>query len=91
MRSAVGQYTISILTSEDFRGGPVVENQPSIAGDMGSIPGWGAKIPQAVGQLSPWDSTREKPLCCNKRYRMLKLRPSTAKKKKNNNNLKRGL
>ena len=64
----------------DFPGGPVVKNPPSNAGDMGSIPGWGAKIPQAVGQLSPWDSTREKPLCCNKRYRMLKLRPSTAKK-----------
>ena len=61
MRSAVGQYTISILTSEDFRGGPVVENQPSIAGDMGSIPGWGAKISHASRQLNLSTATRENP------------------------------
>ena len=36
----------------DFSGGPVVENSPSNAGDAGSIPGWGTKIPHAAGQLS---------------------------------------
>ena len=28
-------------------------NLPSNAGDEGSIPGWGTKIPHASGQLSP--------------------------------------
>ena len=33
-------------------GDPVVKNPPSNAGDVGSIPGRGTKIPHAVGQLS---------------------------------------
>ena len=37
----------------DFPGGPVVKNPPSSAGDAGSIPGQGTKIPHAAGQLSP--------------------------------------
>ena len=37
----------------DFPGGLVVKNPPSNAGDVGSIPGRGTKIPHAVGQLSP--------------------------------------
>ena len=32
-----------------FPGGPVVRTLPSNAGDGGSIPGWGAKIPHV-----PW-------------------------------------
>ena len=28
-------------------------------GDMGSIPGWGTKIPHTTGQLSPQVTTRE--------------------------------
>ena len=32
----------------DFPGGPVVKIQPSNAGGMGSIPGWGIKIPHAA-------------------------------------------
>ena len=43
----------------DFPGGPVVKNLPSNAGDMGSIPGRGTKIPHAVGQLSPCTATTE--------------------------------
>ena len=31
----------------------MVKNPPSNVGDVGSIPGWGAKIPHAMGQLSP--------------------------------------
>ena len=31
----------------------MVKNLPSNAGDMGSSPAWGTKIPHAVGQLSP--------------------------------------
>ena len=39
----------------------MVENLPSNTGDMdtGVIPGQGTKIPHAVGQLSPWATTRE--------------------------------
>ena len=36
----------------DFPGGQVVKNSPPIAGDVGSIPGWGTEIPHAVWQLS---------------------------------------
>ena len=35
----------------DFSGGPVVKNPPPGAGDVGSIPGQGTKIPHATGQL----------------------------------------
>ena len=37
----------------DFSGGPVVKAPPSNAGDTGSIPGRGIKIPHASGQRSP--------------------------------------
>jgi len=33
-------------------GGPVVKNLPWKAGDLGLIPGWGTKIPHAMGQLN---------------------------------------
>ena len=36
----------------DFTGGPVVKNPPCNAGDAGSIPGRGTKVPHAVEQLS---------------------------------------
>ena len=32
----------------DFPGGPLVKTSPPNAGSAGSIPGWGAKIPQAL-------------------------------------------
>ena len=35
--------------SWDFPGGPVVKTSPSNAGGAGSIPGWGAKVPHALG------------------------------------------
>ena len=43
----------------DFPGGPAVKNPPSNAGDVGSIPGQGTKIPHAVGQQSPHTATTE--------------------------------
>ena len=43
----------------DFPGGPVVKNPPSNAGDVGSIPGWGTKVPHATGQLSLHATTTE--------------------------------
>ena len=39
--------------AQDFPGGLVVKNLSCNTGDAGSIPGWGTKIPHAVGQLSP--------------------------------------
>ena len=43
---------------KDFPGGPMV-NLPSNAGDTGSIPGQGTKIPHATGQLSLHTTTTE--------------------------------
>ena len=37
----------------------MVMNPPSNAGDVGSIPGVGTKIPHAAGQLSPRTTTTE--------------------------------
>ena len=37
----------------DCSGGPVVKNPPFNAGDAGSIPGLGTKIPHTTRQLSP--------------------------------------
>ena len=50
---------MSKSNERDFPGGPVVKNPPSNAGDTGSIPGWGTKIPHAAGQLSPCATTTD--------------------------------
>ena len=47
------------ISYRDFLSGPVVKNLPSNAGDLGSIPGRGTKIPHAKGQLSPCTTTTE--------------------------------
>ena len=39
--------------------GPVNKNSPSNAGESGLIPGWGTKIPHALGQLSLNTVTKE--------------------------------
>ena len=39
--------------NRDFPGGPVAKKPPSNAGDVGSIPGQGTKIPHAARQLRP--------------------------------------
>ena len=52
----------SKISRRDFPGGPVVKNPPSNAGDAGSIPGRGTRIPHAVGQLSLHATTTE-PTC----------------------------
>ena len=46
----------------DFPGGPVVGSRPANAGDMGSIPGQGTRIPHTSEQLSPRATTTE-PAC----------------------------
>ena len=50
------------ISSQDFPGGPVVENPSYNAGDTGLTPGQGTKIPHAEGQLSPRAATAE-PAC----------------------------
>ena len=43
----------------DFPGCPVVKNLPCNAGDEGSIPGPGTKIPHDPEQLNLWATARE--------------------------------
>ena len=52
-QSSVLLYLKTLSASQDFPGGPVVKNQPSNAGDMGSIPGWGTQILQAAKNILP--------------------------------------
>ena len=42
---------IKNLKRWDFPGGPVGENLPCDAGNVGWIPGWGTKIPHAMEKL----------------------------------------
>ena len=56
-----------------FPGGPVGKNPPSNAGDTGSIPGQGTKIPQSTGQKAHAPQL-EKPTCHNKDPAQPKLR-----------------
>ena len=37
-----------MISRWDFPGDPVVKTSPSNAGDVGSVSGWGAKIPHAL-------------------------------------------
>ena len=50
----------------------MVKNLPCNAGDLGSIPGGGIKIPHAVGQLNACTETTE-PMCHNWRVCVLQL------------------
>ena len=45
--------------TRDFLGGPMVENLPSNAGDMGLIPAWRTKTQHAAGQQGLCAATRE--------------------------------
>ena len=49
---------------------PVVKNPPCNAGALGSVPGWGTKIPQAAEQLNP---------CTTEHLHVPQLRPKAAK------------
>ena len=75
---------------QDFPGGPVIKNLPCNAGDVGSIPGQGTKIPHALEQLSLC-ATATEPTCSAacapqleslhhmQRSHMPQLRPNAAK------------
>ena len=56
---------------------PVVKNPPGNARDTDSLPGWGIKIPHAVGQLSPCAQLER--LSATTKIRVLQLRMNTAK------------
>ena len=43
------QFWTFINKTEDFAGSPVVKTLPSNAGRLGLIPGWGSRIPHALG------------------------------------------
>ena len=58
-RHVVQWFRIKNSEIGDFPSGPVVKNLPYNAGDVGSIPGQGTKIPHAVGQLNPRATTTE--------------------------------
>ena len=60
----------------DLPDGPVVKNSPSNAGDTGSIPGRGTKIPYAAGQLSLSAATTE-PTCSGAHVPQLERSPYT--------------
>ena len=58
-----------MLTSNiprEFPGGPVAKNPPCNAGDVGSIPGWGTKIPRIAEWISPCPTTTQ-PACGSER------------------------
>ena len=46
------QFILFKVNLGDFPGGPVVKNPPCNAGNRGSIPGRGTKVPPASEQLS---------------------------------------
>ena len=51
--------TVCALKKWNVPGDPLVKTLPSNAGDTGSMPGWGTKIPHAMWPLSPCSATRE--------------------------------
>ena len=58
---STGKNSIQLLEvrlSRDFPGGPMVKSPSSNAREMGSIPGWGTNIPQAIEQLSLCSATK---------------------------------
>jgi len=60
------QVIHSEVSLGDYTGGPVLKNPPCNAGDMGSNPGEGTKIPHATERLSPGTATTK--LKCSKAY-----------------------
>ena len=67
-------------SSWDFPGCPVVKTSPSNAGDMGSIPGQGVKIPHA--SQSKHQNTKQKQWCnkFNKNFKMVHSKTTTTTK-----------
>ena len=77
--SCISFWVWEIRGKWDFPGGPGVKNPPSNAGDAGSIPGQGTKIPHAAGQLSPHATTTE-PMCSRAHVAQLERSPRATRK-----------
>ena len=60
-------FAFEKINSGDFPGGPVVNNPPCSAGDLGLIPERGAKIPHATRLLSPCTTTKTRHSQINKK------------------------
>ena len=58
-RDSVKKSQLRVKQDRNFPGSAVVKNAPSSVGNLGSIPGWGTKIPQAAEQLSLSTAIRE--------------------------------
>ena len=67
------------MGSGDFPGGLVTKKYTSNAGDMGSVPGGGPKIPPAARQLNPRAATTEW-VCSPAQAPQLERRPHHTKK-----------
>ena len=85
---AISGGSLYIKMPWGFPGGPVVKNPPSHVGDVGLIPGWGAKIltghrATKPAQCNYWAhvTTRERPFHRNERSCMPQLRPNEERKK----------
>ena len=65
----------------DLPGGPMVKNPRSNAGDVGSIPGQGTKIPHATGATKPMHRPHPetKTQCSQKNPKKTKQKPLTFK------------
>ena len=74
-------YSISIWSKNiyrDFPGSPVVRTLPSNAGGVDLIPGWGAKIPHALG---PKNQNLKQKQYCSRFKKDFKNGPHQKKKK----------
>ena len=74
--------------NRDFPGGPVVKTSPPNAGVLGSVPGWGAKIPDALWPKN--QNIKQKEYCkkFTKTLKMVHVKKKIFKKKKYNNKLR---
>ena len=78
----VGRQIILIETTyRDFPDSPVVKNLLCSAGDEGSIPDWGTKMPHTTGQLTKPAGHSGRACMVQQRSCVLPLRPNTAEKK----------
>jgi len=64
---------------KDFSCGPVVKNLPCNAGNIGSIPGRGSKIPHSAEQLSLSSTDTEPVSFCQPRPKLKKINKSKKK------------
>ena len=67
-----------------FPRGLVFKTRPSNTGDVGSIPGWGAKFPQGQKNKTQWSNVATNSIRTLKKKVLIKITLKKKKKKKNN-------